>query len=192
MNKSSEEKIKMGLSVQEAAEFLREIADGMEKGNIEVDNHQMEVNPYHYISVSYKQDIDKNNFSFKFKYKGRAQKQTYAHQPESESKTSEAQELTAKKKEKYDDLKERMEKEFKSIQETVQDGQLPNADLVTSFVQDSKKMCQYPDKGDKYYPRYLEAVDFFEKAFSEEDLSTLEKSLGLLDQLKEECHDRYK
>lgn len=179
MIKDREEKFKIGLSIQEAASFLREIADSMEQGNIAVDNNNVQVNPFHHISLSYKQDTEKNNFSLKLKYKGRDKKQTYVQPSEVAV-------------EKYKHLKERMKTQFKSIQEALDTGILPEPKLLTDFVEDSKQMCQYKDKGDEYYPRYLKAVNNFEKAAGQEELLSLQAALQSLDNLKQECHELYK
>lgn len=104
---------------------------------------------------------------------------------------------------KYKPLKKRMKSVFKGVAAALAAGALPIQADLDLFVADSRLMCQYPGKGDEFYPAYLEAVDrliaLVEEAKSqtpgtEDYAQAVTQALlaaNALNQLKKDCHSRH-
>ncbi len=93
---------------------------------------------------------------------------------------------------KYEKLKKRMKSDFKLIQETVRQGSLPDANTASSFTADCELMVRYPGKGDPFYDLFAKATREFSHAYAQGDVDALAGVCDKMEELKTECHDRYK
>lgn len=92
----------------------------------------------------------------------------------------------------YKTLKKRMKNSFKIIFRMIHDDQLPPAQAVEEFMEDSKLMVTYPGYGDEYYAEYLEVCEAFAEAYRSEDMEALHKTVDMVQSLVSHCHARYK
>jgi XXXCH domain-containing protein len=93
---------------------------------------------------------------------------------------------------KYKKLKKRMKESFKMITESLMTDVMPGEAVVTAFLQDSKLMTSFPEKGAEFYDDYDRACAEFAIAFDAKDLTACKAAAITLNQLKKDCHSRYK
>jgi XXXCH domain-containing protein len=92
----------------------------------------------------------------------------------------------------YKRLKKEMKKTWETIVEAVERGQMPELPLVEEFYNQSKEMTTFPGKGDEYYQQYSAAADDLFAAAELEDMTNFSECVKTMEQLKKDCHDRYK
>lgn len=179
----SGEKIKyQGMSETEMAEFFREIADRLEGREPDEPKFPFDPSGFRKLKISVKRQMD--GLSVKVKMKP-----SYSLSPLGE--TDLPPELEGQKP-KYKKLKKRMKVTFKAIQDSLAAGTLPNGAAVTSFMEDSRLMIDYPGYGDEYYQEYDQACLRFQEACDRQDIETCKVACQELDRLKKACHDKYK
>ncbi|MEE4356211.1 MAG: GAK system XXXCH domain-containing protein [Desulfococcaceae bacterium] len=168
------------LDRQDLAGFFREIADKLEGRE---DNGQISFSfdDFRKLKVGIKKDAD--GFSMKIKMK------SYSSS-ESEKQLGEQAEKT--KKNRYKEIKKRMKKSFKGMNESLIMDILPSESLATSFLQDSKLMISYNEYGAEHYPEYDKICSDFRKAFENKDTEGCKSAYLELNRLKKECHKRHK
>lgn len=93
---------------------------------------------------------------------------------------------------KYKKLKKRMKESFKSITETLMADIMPGEAVVTAFLQDAKLMMSFPEKGAEFYDDFDKACMTFERAYEAKDFEACRAAAITLNQLKKDCHSRYK
>ena len=170
----------------DTAALLRRLAEDIEAERFDIFDTPLEIAPESEFKVSLKQNPFKQSVEFKLVYHTGA----HARQTEAQQRSPSAQ--SGKGTEDYDDLKERMQSDFKTLKEAGLANPLPEGATADRFIQDSRVMCTYPGKGDPYYQEYLAAVERFAQAISAMDTTALATTVNELEQLKKECHDRYK
>mgnify|MGYP000589719162 CR=1 FL=1 len=67
-----------------------------------------------------------------------------------------------------------------------------DAQVVTAFLQDSRLMTSFPEKGAEFYDDYDRACAEFASAFDAKDLTACKAAAVTLYQPKKDCHSRYK
>jgi len=92
---------------------------------------------------------------------------------------------------KYKSLKKHMKQTFKAIGAALAAGQVPPALEAQSFIADSRLMVSYPGKGDEFYAAYLEKTEAFQAALDAADIEAMKALYQDLVQLKRDCHSRY-
>lgn len=92
---------------------------------------------------------------------------------------------------RYKDLKKRMKRTFAALEAAAAAGTSPSADVLASFVADSRLMTTYSGKGDPDYPAYDAAVTQLEAVCAAGDPARLAEAVATLRRLKKECHNRY-
>ncbi len=170
-------KWKAHLDGAEAAKMLRSLADDIESGHFSIFESQLDIAPEADFKISLKQNEGKQSLECKFEYHGRRKEGGSGDSTGGEE---------------YDDLKDRMKSDFKTLKEAVAATTLPGSKTAERFIRDSRIMCTYPGMGDPYYPEYLSVVDQFAQALAQEDVAAVSTAVTELERLKRECHDRYK
>ncbi|MGD8250962.1 MAG: GAK system XXXCH domain-containing protein [Desulfobacterales bacterium] len=182
--KGREQKLKRELAPGQVADFFRSIADAIE-GNVPVDGED---------AAGLFDDFYKA--SLKLKRKG----PTIALEAKVESPPPAVPEpiddpgqgQQAPGKPKYKSLKKRMKSTFGSIRDSLAQNRMPAADIVASFLEDSRLMVGYEGYGDDYYGEYADACQRFADAFESTDWNGFKAAYETLRQLKNDCHKRYK
>ncbi|WP_373500108.1 GAK system XXXCH domain-containing protein [Desulfococcus sp.] len=93
---------------------------------------------------------------------------------------------------KYKTLKKRMKANFKAVTESLGADVMPGEAAVAAFLEDSRLMTTFPDKGAEFYADYERACTDFSRAFAAGDLGACKAAGVTLNQLKKDCHGRYK
>lgn len=204
MAKLDKRKLELMLAPEEVGSFLRRLADGLDTGVLGISDVSVELAGYSQLRVA----VDAENGICRVKLKVRHPKtESRLEYAEgvfvggdarlAESETSGSPEPAAQgaktgKMPDYDDLKERMDKDFKAMRETLEQGALPDPVQARRFVADSSLMTSYPGKGDEFYPEYDQAVQRFVTAMEHGGLQEVRDAVDVLRSLKKRCHDIYK
>ncbi|MFO7718778.1 MAG: GAK system XXXCH domain-containing protein [Thermodesulfobacteriota bacterium] len=170
----------------DTAALLRRLAEDIEAERFDIFDSPLEIAPQSEFKISLKQNPFKQSVEFKLEY------HAGAHARQNEAQQGSPSAHPGKGTEDYDDLKERMQSDFKTLKEAATANILPEGATADRFIQDSRVMCTYPGKGDPYYEEYLAAVERFAQAVSAMDTSALATTVNELERLKKECHERYK
>jgi XXXCH domain-containing protein len=93
---------------------------------------------------------------------------------------------------KYKKLKKRLKESFKSITESLMGDVMPGEAVVTSFLQDAKLMMTFPEKGPEFYDDFDKTCMAFSRAFETKNLEACKAAGMALNQLRKDCHSRYK
>ena len=165
-----------GLSSQEAAEFLRRIADSVE--GKDTDDPRLRRN-FRKLRLSLKRES--GQISLKIEVK---------HDDESDSDSKDDSGYSTIKK--YRAAKKRMKHTFKDICHALAEGKAPSEPLTESFFRDSEIMVAYPGHGEEYYKEYIQAYEEFRSALSKKDLDSASLLCEKIRKIKSVCHKRYK
>ncbi len=187
MSDSNKHKQEFYLSVKEAAEKLRSLADELEKGAVTINEQKCSIAADTEVKFSLKVKGDTFSSKLKFKFSNPLSK------TETEEVDGEPAASTETDGESYMDLKRRMSKDFKAIKNScIQEQTPPETDLVERFYRDSKKMCTYPSKGKDFFETFLEQTSLFYEAFKTSDLKAMGTAVTALGQIRKGCHERHK
>ncbi len=185
MSDSNKKKQEFYLSVNEAAEKLRALADELEKGVVTINKQKCSMAVDTDVKFGLKAKGD--TFSAKLKFKlANALSEAEGEEVKSTPSTETAGES-------YMDLKRRMSKDFKAIKNScIQDQTLPDTELVEQFYRDSKTMCTYPSKGKDFFETYLKQAELFYEAFKTSDLAAMGTAVTALGERRKSCHEKHK
>ncbi len=185
MSDSNKKKQELYLSVKEAAEKLRTLADELDREVVTVNDEKCSIASDTQVKISLKSKGDTFSSRLKFKL---ANTLSETEEGESESKSS-----AKPAGDDYKELKNRMSNDFKAIKKSCKVEQaIPGSDLVEGFYQDSKLMCTYPNKGEDFYESFLKQADSLYKAFKASDLKAMSSAVESLAQSRSDCHEKYK
>jgi len=199
---ASNKKELKSVSQKETADFLREVADSLEKGET-VSNSlaPLEFKNLKSLEIEIKQK-EPELFNIKIRSKtistpGEDQllkKNQSAESPglNPEPDREERLEKFDKGKLKYKKLKKIMEEQFKQIHDILAMNQSPDTQLMLSFFQNSNLMVSFKDRGEIHYEPYISALERFKTAVSTNDLLSCKVIYKELNQIKIDCHKEYK
>ena len=173
---SEKKRYEMSMSKDQAAHFLRSVADCIENEQTAIQGYDINLSDFSKLKMSLKKFSDLMNIKLKIKFVS----------PEDLEEDDEFEE------EKYSKLKKRMEVYFKDLLKSLQAGQVPSREIVSVFLSDSEQMTGYTGYGDEHYQEYRQACRDFEQAYEQEDLVGLKACADTLNTLKNRCHDKYK
>jgi XXXCH domain-containing protein len=163
------------LTSQEAAGFLRKIADQIEGKSI--DDPDLRKN-FKKISLSLKRESGQISLKIEVKH----------DEPGSDIGEGSGH---AKVK-KYRAAKKRMKHNFRDICLAVSEGKIPSENLTESFFRDSDIMISYPRYGEEYYTEYIQAFEEFRSALNKKDLESAALLCEKIKKIKSVCHKQYK
>ncbi len=185
MSDSNKKKQELYLSVKEAAEKLRTLADELDREVVTVNDEKCSIASDTQVKISLKSKGDTFSSRLKFKL---ANTLSETEEGESESKSS-----AKPAGDDYKELKKRMSKDFKAIKKSCMVEQaIPGSNLVERFYQDSKLMCTYQNKGEDFYESFLKQSDSLYKALKASDLKAMSSAVESLAQSRSDCHEKYK
>ena len=201
--KHSEKKFKSQMDRPQLAALLRQVADALE-GRDAIDLKPLDgaFKEFSKASLKIKQKADRLAVKIKVESPSMIPPASASAYPESDKapanpaphhRVADSAGLTKEKaKPKYKDLKKSMKSSFKHIRESLAANQVPAPEIVESFLHDSKLMISYPGNGDEHYQAYFEACSRFSAAYVTGDLAALKEHTEVLNQIKSDCHKRYK
>lgn len=175
-------KIEKKFSVQEAAAFLRKLADNFEKSNTDpLQEFDVNFDVFKKFKIDIKRQNDIIELKAKVKYDipdvSGEEVSSLGHDPG---------------KMKYTSLKKLMDKNFKEIGKKLETGNLPDSALVQGFLEESKLMISYSGYGDEFYEKYISACEEFNSRFDSGVFDKISEQYAVLNSIKKECHSRYK
>ena len=197
-----EKKFKKKMDAAKLAGLLRDIADQLE-GSEKINNNALSEAFIDFNKASLKLKRKSDCLSVKVKVESQPQLDETSPTGTSPSAKAMARPKTDRapkpsytsdrmEKPKYKTLKKRMKSSFKLIREALESNQMPMAAILESFIRDSELMVTYPGYGDEFYEAYRNLCSRFSEACSKGDLGAV-KSLAIeLNQMKSDCHKRYK
>ncbi|MCB2190821.1 MAG: GAK system XXXCH domain-containing protein [Deltaproteobacteria bacterium] len=201
MDTPKKNKTKHRFSPAEAADYLRQLADALEQGHLELRSEDLELES----DVKVKQELKTKSGKATLK----VNLKIVAPMPEPESEEAPLQEDTqgfveitapdqetadSEGKTSYKKLKKAMAKSFSNMKKARKEGGMPEAADASVFVASAREMCTV-DKakyGSENYPRFLAALDSLEAALAADDGPAADEALAELGQCKSECHDKFK
>ncbi len=192
MSDSNKRKQEIYLSVKEAAEKLRTLADELERGDVSINGEKCSIAADTEVKLSLKTKGDTFSSKLKFKFKNPLSLNEGDGEGKKEDDKVEST-STESDVESYSDLKKRMAKDFKAIKKCcVVEQALPEPNLVEQFYQDSKTMCTYPNKGEEFYETFLKQASSLLNSFKASDLNAMNSVVESLVQSRKDCHGKHK
>lgn len=168
---------------ENAADFLRVLAQMIEHGNPEeLKEFGLAFDDFKKMKLELKREGDQLHLKAKVK--------TVAAGTVCGEATAEGMEADGKPK--YKTVKKRMDKCFKSLGEALKKGLLPEKGEVALFIADSELMVGYPGHGDEHYDQYAKLCVQFNVACENGDLVAMQEKYAELKAMKKLCHDQYK
>lgn len=202
MSDTKKKNQELSLSVKKTAEKLRSLANGLERGRISINEEDIPISLDTKIRISLHSKDKRVSIKLKCKPtdtsvpdndKPRMKEYTDTHRKKQEMEAQESKPSMGSALEGYSILKKRMAKDFGAIMKScIKEHSLPESILVERFYQDSKAMCNYPEKGEEFYEIYLKETESLSEAFRKSDLKAISVAIATLNRIKKECHDRYK
>lgn len=174
MSKKRKAKTELSLDRSQTSAFLRALAESIDSGSTSVEGYDLDLRDYYKLKLSLKPLPE----SWEVKVKV--------------SKTEAQEEEEDVQAEKYKQLKKRMEKYFKELEENLGQDEMPSREIVSVFLRDSESMVEYPGKGDAFYQDFKQDCSAFQEAFENEDLPQLKETVSRLAVLRDSCHERHK
>jgi XXXCH domain-containing protein len=173
---------------KQTAEFLRDLASGIEEGKLELRGENFALNAVKKVKISFKNQD--SMLLVKTKLKGELSTDLEIEfEPDKEDMTpgeDEAPDVP------YKSLKKRMKKSLAIIHKNMSDSRFPAEEDVRSFLDDCIAMTGFSGYGDENYPRFLDEVNKMIQAFSLGHEQEFRQSLNGVVRLMQDCHDRYK
>lgn len=176
------------LTQAQLADFFRHIADRLDgvipdTAELSADAiAALDPGEFKRLKISIKRDIE----GFSLKWKSKAMIRRADAEGEGIAPPADEREV------KYKTLKKRMKTNFKAVTESLAADVLPGEAAVAAFLEDSRLMTTFPDKGAEFYGDYERACTDFSNAFAVGDLGACKAAGITLSQFKKGCHERYK
>lgn len=158
------------------AGFFRDLADALENGG---EGELACVEDFRKIKIAVKKEFGQINVKVRVKPEGVCEAETGGEEGDGPSRP------------KYSRLKKRMKSSFRLLLKMIHEGQVPPAEAVASFLEDSRLMVTYPGYGDEYYDSYVEVCERFEAAYKSGDLEKMHEAVDALAHEKSRCHAKY-
>jgi XXXCH domain-containing protein len=180
-------KVDKVLTGPEAADFLRRLADGLEKNKLMVGDTAVDMRLS--IQIEESLDVKGNQVAYDLKV---------IHRNNAESEPAEApapEEAPVKQKDiepSLKKLKKRMAKSFKAVLDVLQEGELPRLDQVGAFCADADIMISVMDKAQENFPAFKAKCRDLLGAVEHGNLDNAIDTAGDINQMRRDCHAKYK
>ena len=206
MDNSKKDKVKHQFSPAEAADYLRQLADALEQGHIELRSKELELEGDVKVKQELKTKSGKATIKINLKIVApmpvAAEPEPAAIQGASQGEAEGFVEITPQEDEpvesegkaSYKKLKKAMGKSFGNIRAMRKKSNLPTAEDVAAFVAQGRKMCTFDkaEYGSESFAGFLAALDKLEAALGAGDDQALDEALSDLWACRSECHKKYK
>ena len=192
--KNKKEKATHSFTPEEAAGYLRQLADDLESGAVKLHPEHLELESEVKVKEEIKSKKGHTNIKIKLKFETadlsdaspalEADEQAGIQEPVEQAEASAVaapdpeDEQPVRSKASYKRLKKAMGKDFGKLGKLA-DGEDPTelARLVDSFAAQGRKMCTYPGEkyGEEHYGEFLADIERMEQAARAGDLKGLER-----------------
>ncbi len=176
------------LSDQQTADFLRQLASGIEKGSLDFNETRVLWDEVNKIKITFKNQGNQVVVKTKLKSDPPANTEIDLEYSPEPDKTEPGKTPSGS----YKSLKKRMKKTFKNILAYLHKDVMPDSEIFESFVLDCRAMTGYSGYGDEYYADFLKEIQSMEQAFSKQDMPLTKESAARINHFMKDCHDRYK
>ena len=174
-------KVDKVLTGPEAADFLRRLADGLEKDKLIVGDTTVEM--HRSIQIEESLDVKGDQVTYGLKV---------THRSNAGPAPEEAPDRKRDVKPPVKKLKKRMAKSFKAVLDVLQEGELPRLEQVGSFCADTDIMFSVMDKAQENFPAFKAKCRDLLVAVEHGNLENAIDAAGDINQLRKDCHARYK
>lgn len=172
---------------EQTAEFLRDLASGIENGSLEFGGDVFDWNEIKKIKITFKNKESKVMVKTRLKSEPFLDiEMEFDRQQPSDPEPSKHSPVS------YKALKKRMKQTFKVLHELIISNQFPSEDKIRLFADDCRLMTGFSGYGDEYYPSFLEKVHEMIREYEHKDILKLRQAFSDLTGLMKNCHDRYK
>jgi XXXCH domain-containing protein len=173
----------------EAAAFFRWLGDGLAAGRLERDGVRTDLAGCAKLRLAVDPEPDGSlDVSLKIKYPKNHPAPAAPGRPAARAAAKAGPAAATG----YKALKKRMGKSFRAVRSALEAGAEPGAGDVRAYLDDGRRMCTFPGKGDPMYPGFLSALDRFEAALAAGDAAGALRLAGEMQRMKKECHARFK
>ncbi len=185
------------MSPLEAAQFLRSLADHLERGQMDFGEVLVDLDSPFKVKQAVKAKSDRISFKLKLKYEkvltpvGGALGSGHPLL-ENDDDDDDDEEETAPAKASYKKLKKAMSGSFKQIRQELQAGHLPALETVRQFHGQCLAMTEYPGKGEDFYAVFRESADRLLAGVERADLTLAQEAVAQLEARRKSCHGQYK
>lgn len=179
---------------EQTANFLHQLASGIEHGQLELDGEPFEWDEIQKIKISFKNQasqvmvktrVKSNDLSdFELDFDEAEHVHTEPDQDDSGKKPE--------NKPSYNSLKKKMKKRLKTIHQAISSNQLPRESEIMSFASECALMTSYPGYGDEYYQAFMITVEEMVESYKLQDMTKLNDHFQKMIKFMQDCHDRYK
>lgn len=187
----------------EAAAYLRDLADKLETGTVELEQAELELSEQVKVKESIKDKVGRRSIKIKIKLAGSGpqEAETAPPDPEATDEPPSAKAAPSKRpakaaakarKPSYKRLKKNMADSFKTLRAAARQGETPDRAVVADFMDQCRLMVSYPDKGEPYYDDFTQAAEALARAVEGSDADGLTAALDELGRLRKNCHRRFK
>ncbi len=194
MSDTKKKNQELSLSVRETAEKLRALANGLERGIVSINEEDVPIALDTMINISLKWKDKRVSIKLKCTPTSisvpdddtpRMKGETDTHVKKHELDIQESKPSMGNALKEYSILKRRMAKDFGAIMKScIKEHSIPESTLVERFYQDSKAMCNYPEKGEEFYETYLKQTEFLKESFKKSDLKAISLAISALGRTK--------
>jgi XXXCH domain-containing protein len=159
-------KLELIFTREETGEFLRLLADALEKGDEYIDDYDFPIAGLRKVKISLSKEQMDVQLKVKYDKKDKVRR--------------------------YKKLKKRMKVYFDEIKTFLEKDEIPSKEIVSVFLEDSRTMLSYFGFGDEFYDEYKKLCKEFKKAVKAEEIASIKEIFALLEASKERCHEIYK
>lgn len=92
----------------------------------------------------------------------------------------------------YRPFKQLIKSTFAELASCAAQGHLPSPELLTHFMDQSRKLIAFPGFGDTYYDEYWQACQALEQVGNDGNLADFQKHIAAINTIKKSCHRRFK
>lgn len=190
--KASERKYKETMPFEAVPDFLRRLADAIEKRSDPLTAERFELlDALSKLAVKGRRQAD--GWEMKVKLKADAPSKL----PPDKKKDPGAARVPLSSTEAeihYKDLKKRMKAAFKAIGEAAENQEWPDPNILNAFLADAESMIAFKGTqyGERHYPAFREICRKLAAAYGIQDWPSFQRWYGSLNQLKKDCHKALK
>ena len=178
---------KQTLTDKETADFLRQLALGIESGILDFNESQIPWGEVKKIKVTFRNQGSQVVVKTKLKSEKPGNMEIEIESPGAEEEAADKQFATS-----YSKLKKRMKGSLKNIIVSLKKNTMPDNEKAMAFISDCRSMTGFNGYGDEYYQVFLAEVRVLEEALNRNAAEEANQSVNRINSIMKDCHDRYK
>ena len=165
----------------ELADYLEKIAQQLRSGTFDTEGKQWSVPETFEARIKHKEKKGRIETKLKWRWSTLAD-----YEPS-------AREEVTRWQDSFKTIKKRLAKEFKALQNEIQNGNIPNEETLTAFVMDSERMADFAEpEWQEAMNEYLDHLANLKRAVEKQQLEDVEHELRDLKTRWVACHRDFK